>query len=223
MFTKKITAAAFVVAALASASAAHAQSVDIRVIGTITPAACVPTVGNGGVVDYGLIAASSLSPTSFNQLREQTLPLTITCDAPVQVAIRAIDNRADSKVAGVVSNLAGVSDDKANFGLGTAGQANIGGYVLRFAKGTFTADGAPVFATGSASNGDSWDASTQGVLQGGAENLQSWSDSDGGAPISFTQLNGSLSVQAVLNKGEALPLNDEIELNGLATLEIVYL
>ena len=48
--TIKKTSCALAVLA-ATALSAHAESVDVRVIGTITPAACMPTLTGGGTTD----------------------------------------------------------------------------------------------------------------------------------------------------------------------------
>lgn len=215
-FTKKLSIAAFISTALTAAAGVHAQSIDVRVIGTITPAACTPTIAGGGVVDFGVIPAASLNVTSFTELPKKSVPFSITCDAPTQVAVAVVDNRADSIVTGILA-----ADDANNFGLGKAGEAKIGGYVLDMEQGTFTADGSAAFTTASTDNGATWLNSGKGRLQ--KNQLRSWSLKSGGTPVAFTTLAGTLAITAAINKAEGLPLKDEIQLDGLATLEMVYL
>ena len=76
-------------AVLATSTAAMAESVDVKVIGTITPTACKPTLSGGGTVDYGIIPPASLKKDAFNQLDKRQLDFAITCDAPAKVAIAA--------------------------------------------------------------------------------------------------------------------------------------
>lgn len=217
----KISAVALALAATASVSA-QAQSIDVRVIGTITPAACTPTIGSGGVIDYGNIPASSLSATSYNKLDERALPFSITCDAPTRVALLTVDNRAASRVPGITRIVAPVSDN-GNFGLGTVSGANVGGYVVRMRQGTFTMDGVPAVTIGSGNGGVSWGSAPEGPVYHDVPRApNSWS-TGGNVPTAFTNLAGTLSVQAVLNKGEALPLTDAVPLDGLATIELLYL
>ncbi|MCH1996717.1 DUF1120 domain-containing protein, partial [Achromobacter xylosoxidans] len=60
---QKLATLSLALAGSMAASVAQAQSIDVRVIGTITPAACIPSLAGGGVVDYGNIAASTLNQT----------------------------------------------------------------------------------------------------------------------------------------------------------------
>ncbi|MCS3509274.1 DUF1120 domain-containing protein [Achromobacter sp. JUb104] len=214
--TKKLSTVAFTVGAIAAVAGAYAQSIDVRIIGTITPAACIPVIGGGGVVDFGLIPAASLNLTATTELPKRRVPFAITCEAPTRVAISVVDNRAGSQIPNIIAPTPG-----AVFGLGSANGANIGGYVMDMEQGSFTADGTPAFTVGSQTNGEIWLASTFGRLQGGQ--LRSWSLTATGAPVAFTNLSGILAVTAAINEAQKLPLKDEIRLDGLATLEMVYL
>ncbi|EMH7336993.1 DUF1120 domain-containing protein [Serratia marcescens] len=71
-------------AVLATSTAVMVESIDVKVIGTITPAACKPTLTGDGVVDYGTIAPASLNKDAFNQLDNKKLDFVITCDAPAK-------------------------------------------------------------------------------------------------------------------------------------------
>ncbi|MCS3509242.1 DUF1120 domain-containing protein [Achromobacter sp. JUb104] len=215
-FTKKISTAAFIAASFAAAAGANAQSIDVRVIGTITPAACTPTIAGGGVIDFGIIPAASLNTTSFTQLPTKSVPFSISCDAPTYVAITAVDNRADSAVTNIIG-----TQQNYIFGLSKAANANIGGYVMELEQGSFTADGKSVLTVSSNDGGTTWGVSTYGRLPQGA--LRSWSLTSNGTPVAFTNLAGTFAVTAAINKAEELPLRDEIQLDGLATLEMVYL
>ena len=65
------------------------ESVDVRVIGTIAPSACVIMLTGGGVVDYGAIKPETLSEDDFNVLAGKKLDLSINCAAPTMVALKS--------------------------------------------------------------------------------------------------------------------------------------
>ena len=59
---KKTLLAAILAMSATSAIAANPSAV-LKVKGTLTNAACTPTLSNGGVVDYGIINLGMLSAT----------------------------------------------------------------------------------------------------------------------------------------------------------------
>lgn len=159
---KKTVLAMVVMAAAGHAMAA--DSVDVKVIGTITPAACTPVLSGGGTVDYGTIKANTLSPTAYTVLDEKTLDLSITCDSPVKVAMKAINGRPDT-AAGVTEGTGGFAVSpvalgaKGNAhvaGLGLDGTAKVGGYNVALADAGNTLDGAAAGNLLSDDNGTSW-------------------------------------------------------------------
>lgn len=91
--------AALAIALLATTTAAFAaNSAQIKVIGTITPAACGATLTGSGTFDYGTISAGILSDTKATNLGARTNILTIACpSAATRVALAATDNVADTK------------------------------------------------------------------------------------------------------------------------------
>lgn len=222
-FNQKLTVMAFAASAVVANLSAQASSVDVKVIGTIIPGACTPTLAGGGTIDYGNIGASELSQTAYTALDEKPVPFTISCTAPTKVAIRGVDNKSSSVVPGILSALSGGRTDVYNFGLGTVSGSNVGGYSMLMKQGTFTADGVSVVAIGSVDSGTSWVGTTLGAVQNVATNLRSWSTTNNGVPIAFTTLTGTFAVQAVLNKGSDLPLTNDVPLDGSATLELIYL
>lgn len=220
---QKLATLSLALAASMASFGAQAQSIDVRVIGTVTPPACTPTLTGGGVVDYGNIAASTLSRTTTNRLGQKTFSFAITCDAPTRVAFRAVDNRASSLVPGIVTAITPGLGDDVNFGLGTVSGANVGGYLLRILQGTFTADSAATFNIGSLDGGTTWTPFNSNNVRHTASFLTSWSATNGGVPVAFTTLTGTMAVDAVLNRGDALPLGNDVPLDGSATLELLYL
>ncbi|MFP0195008.1 DUF1120 domain-containing protein [Pseudomonas sp. PHC1] len=210
-----------------------ANSIDVRVIGNITPSSCTPTLSGGGTIDYGNIAPSSLSATDFTVLPERQIDFTITCDAPAKVKIRAINGRP-STLAGATeqATTAGPSPvpifGVANMpvvGLGLDGAAKIGGYGIRIASGTVTADGIAVDSIQQNNDWgvDTWMANTTGNIYGtNISKNASWASTGTLTPVEFTTLTGKLGVQAYINKTTELDISKPIALNGLTTIELVY-
>ncbi|MFP2768852.1 DUF1120 domain-containing protein [Oceanisphaera sp. KMM 10153] len=217
-FATRLSALALAAVGMVAAAGAQAQSIDVRVTGTVTPPACVPTLAGGGVVDFGRISARSLNPTTFNALPDKTIALSIACNAPTRLALRGSDNRAGSAVPRIRPGV----NDVAIFGLGTVSGSNVGGYAMWLTPDTFRADGAVVRPIGGC--GTNWvHAGGAVVYHAGTCVMASWSATRGGQPLAFSSLTGEVRVEAVLNRGDALPLQDEVPLDGLATLEMIYL
>lgn len=215
----------------------RAESVELRVTGTLIPGACTPTLSNNGVIDYGNITADKLSQDAYTVLEVKSLEFTIVCTAPAKVAIKATNIRPGS-VAGADEN--GVSMAarspvalfdgafQAVVGLGFDAGVPIGGYALRAVSGSFSADGNSVVNIWQNSDNDSdnWDvASTTNTLYtpNAVFRYISWAAPGTELPLAFTVLNGQLEVQAYLNKASALDLSDAVRLDGASTIEIIYL
>ncbi|WBF46151.1 DUF1120 domain-containing protein [Serratia rubidaea] len=212
---------------------AMAESVDVRVIGTITPAACTPTLSGGGTVDYGAINPATLSAADYTLLPEHQLDFTITCDAPAKLALRAINGRPNTLAGGTEGvggygvspvQLLGSANVRAA-GLGLDGADKIGGYGMALRGDTVTADGNPVVSLVSSNRGAAWGVSAGGEIGGAAvaDNWRSWGATGTTTPVAFENLTGQISVQAYLNHASALDLTKPVALDGLTTLELVYL
>lgn len=112
-------------AVFSASSSIAADSVDLKVIGTITPVACTPTLSGGGTVDYGTIKADTLKADDYTVLPMRTLDFSITCDGNAKVAVSAISGRpgtalgADEASNGAATVPAGVT----LFGLDSATQS----------------------------------------------------------------------------------------------------
>lgn len=218
MKTKSFAAFILLAAVVFAAPALPAQSINVSVIGTVTPAACLPTLAGGGVVDYGNIPASGLNMSTFNVLPSKAVAFSVTCAAPMRIAISTIDNRLASVVPGAAAALVPGLLDSYNFGLGTVSGANVGGYTLTF--GTFTIDGSQMQSLTSMNGGTNWFVASPLVSSG---HLLSWGISAVAGPQSGKIFSGTLIVTAILNKGAVLPLTSAVPLDGLATMTIVYL
>ena len=217
----------------ATALPALAESVDVRVVGNITPTACMPALAGGGTVDYGNIPPSSLQADVYTTLEEKQVDFSITCDAPAKVAIKATSQRGNSAVNQANGSLSEVSTGNtlfglagvAAYGLGLDGAKGIGGYGLRLAPGTMMADNVAVDSIQSNGNTTTWAKTAAGSLVGTPTSIRyaTWAATGTTTPIAFTTLTGRLGVQAYINKASELDLTKPIALDGLATLELVYL
>jgi len=223
---------ACVIALLATTSTSvMAESIDVRVIGTITPTACTPSITGGGTIDYGSISPKSLKKDVFNYLEVKSVDFAITCDAPAKVALQARAVKGANAV-GADGRLWSVARDIPLFGgvydahgLGlTSDNKGIGGFGLRFETNTIIADSNKVDSIIQDGN-TPWVKSPDGSLIKGAgiKRLYSWSKAGEVNPVAFTTLTGTLNVQAYINKTSELDLTKPVRLDGVTTLELVYL
>lgn len=228
------TVCALAVLAATSLPVLAAPSIDVKVVGTISPTACEPTLTGGGTIDYGTIQKDTLAADVFTVLPEKQLEFAITCDAPAKVALKANNGRPGS-VAGA-TELAGIANnpiklfDKGTIGtvgLGLSEGAKIGGYAMRIAGSTVLIDGAKATPLQSDDEGISWQVVTDDLgslyRKSSSPRWNSWGVDGATAPSALTTLTGKLEVQAYINKTSELDLTKPIALDGLTTLELVYL
>ncbi|WP_407351387.1 DUF1120 domain-containing protein [Luteimonas sp. R10] len=200
---------------------ASAETAELRVIGTIVPGACAPVFTGGGTVDHGTIFASTLNADAQTRLPEQTIGLTVTCEAPTQMAITLTDERAASVVPGLTTTIAGLNDNF-HYGLGASAGGNIGIYAL--ALSGETGDGGAARRIVSTDNGATW-AAFGGALAPFATTgrMVSFAAAGGTVPVAFTTVTGNIRVATTIDAAENLDLTNDVPLDGLATLEVTYL
>jgi len=211
-----------------------AESVDVRVIGTITPTACTPTLSGGGTIDYGVIPPASLSDTAFTVLQEKQIDISINCDAPAKVSLKTINGRPNT-VAGSTEGAGGTarnpdgvtlfgSTNLAVAGLGLDGTDKIGGYAMRIAQGTAVADGSDVDVIISDDMNATWARSAAGSIFNQLRTRHvSWGATGTTTPVAFETFTAKLGAQAYINKASELDLSKPVALDGLTTIELVYL
>lgn len=199
--------------AVASAGSFAADTAELKVTGTITPAACVPNFGGGGVVDFGKIASQSLSLTAATELPSKTVAYTITCDALTKTAFTFTDNRADT---------ASITDANV-FGLGKSGAANdkkTGYYKLYQVAADLRGDGAAVDSIWSSDNGYGWARHGDGQVMRGR--LNSYSKTGTLVPGAYMTVTGVIKVVATIAARNTLDLTEDVKLDGLTTITIKY-
>ncbi|HEJ0337330.1 TPA: DUF1120 domain-containing protein [Klebsiella aerogenes] len=224
----KISAATFMFFTVAGQAMAADDNVDVKVTGQIVPPACVPAVSGGAVFDYGVIKAGSLASDDFTVLSKKTLDFSVNCDAAMKIAFKAIDGRSDTKVNPVGKSILDVivEENTPVYGLGvTSGNKKIGGYrILVFSA---QIDGAKkTQGLISHDNGATWKESIYLWMNPGEGIVSSLGDKSSetpSVPAALKTITGKIQIQAAINKGSELDLSKVTNLDGLASIQIVYL
>lgn len=221
----------FSVLALSINAAMAAESVDIQVTGKIVPSSCTPSFpSGGGIADFGTMKVASLNATTLTALKDmKEVPISITCEESTRIAVKFTDARdASSPTESVEFNTFGGSKQFA-FGLGTYNGKNIGAYALGIprAQGANTNDaGDALYPIESLDNGNSWAVNGIDYLQIASDNRFIYSfgttlNSVALAPQ--TKINFKVAVEATINPTNDLSITDEVTLDGLTNVELVYL
>ncbi|MEJ5058751.1 MULTISPECIES: DUF1120 domain-containing protein [unclassified Pseudomonas] len=204
---KKYFVALSTAALVSVAPYAFASSTDLTVTGVITPAACTPTLSNGGVVEIGKISAKILNPTQTTRVGTHLLQLTVACDGPTQFALNPIDHRSGT---GYLTSW---------FGLGLTDAGEKLGWVGVDVKNAF-ADGVAAQAIDSDDDGKSWNrtyVTSPGYL------LSVASTSDLSTPLFTKDLTMDFEVQTNIARADSLTLTDDVVMDGAVTFEMTYL
>lgn len=182
-----------------------ASSTDLTVTGIITPSACTPSLSGGGIVDHGKISSKDLRPDRETSLPSKTLQLAVNCDAATTFKLRGIDRRATSSTDGNAFGLGFINTDQ-----------KLGSSELRSIAPM--ADGVSVVPLGSTDNGSTWFRSARIDALG----ISSYGALGTTTPVAIKDLLTDLKVDTYIARADALDLTNEVALDGLATLEIVY-
>ncbi|WJV25606.1 MULTISPECIES: DUF1120 domain-containing protein [Pseudomonas] len=199
MNLKPLLALALLASAMKVASAA-----DLSVSGQIKPAsACNLTLSDRGQIDLGELSRNDLHATD-ETFFVRKLQLLVECKAATKVGVKSIDNR--ESVYG-------------DFGLGIQGSSG------RFAIYPFHrfGDGKPLFQLKSW-DGISWrhNGSTVAADPIYPSELGAWAE-EGALPQAFTTVSTELQLTIHLPPLSDLDLSQQIDLDGSATMELVYL
>ena len=194
----------------AFSSAYAAETVDLTVSGTIQPAACEPTLASN-VIDYGTISQADLNTDTPTALPARTVGMTVNCSAVTLWGLRGVDLRAAS---------AGANANGLHFGLGkTDADENIGYYSISLT--TPQADGNNVRAVRSN------DGFTTVTADGGLSSTTGWISAlaplGADQPLPSQSAMTQLQIATFINPTDDLTLSADVDLDGQATLELVYL
>ncbi|MEW5558766.1 DUF1120 domain-containing protein [Enterobacter asburiae] len=228
--------AAMVLALAAGNAMAVNDKADVKVTGKIVPPACVPVVTGGAVFDFGTTKAASLKQDALNYLGEKGLKFSITCDSPTKIAFRTTDLRNGSAIS--VSDMKLLSrpttSDMKLYGLGTEGGKKIGSFAMVIGgseRKIDTGDGVLITALDgirSMDNGKTWGLFSDNGKKGDIyldnnNSLTSFSASGTLEPLSVKTISASLWIGVALNKGSELDLTKANHLDGMASIQVVYL
>lgn len=216
---KKLVALSVLSATMLSSMTAHAATAELKLIGTITPAACVPNFTGGATINYGNIPASSLNQSAQTNLPNKTTVLTVACDAPIKFALKAVDERAATLIPEI--NLPAAPNPVYMFGLGAASNgAKIGAYGVQMSN--VTTDAGTTRTMRSLDGGANW--YFNGGAFGSDGRLIAFSDVSGSMlPAAHSSLTADITIVAAVDRASNLPLTSEIAIDGLTTIEVVYL
>ncbi|CAI8755799.1 MULTISPECIES: DUF1120 domain-containing protein [Pseudomonas] len=196
-----------------------AESVDLSVTGTIIPTSCVPAFAGGGTVDLRKISAATLNKTTQTLLPTHNISLHINCDAPAPVEVSVRDNRAATKLPGI-SDGAGQSDPVLFYGLGEINGTRIGGFALR--HGTPETDGTGRALLTRTLAAPAWRV-PGGTLVSNAPALYSWGISAAAGPVAARHHGFPMQLLPIIGPSNALPIANEIPLDGSVTFDMFYL
>jgi hypothetical protein len=182
------------------------STTELTVTGLITPAACVPELSNGGIVEHGKVSAKDLKQTTETLLARHTLQFRVLCDSATLYTLKPIDNRPNT------------GHDGDLFGLGKInGDQKLGGFqgLIRNA----IADNVPATVLNSRNNGDTW---VQTSYMRPTTINAFGSPADPTTPIAIKELLADLQISTYIARADSLDLTAEAPINGSATLEIKY-
>ncbi len=210
--------------ALCTTSAFAGETAVLKVKGTLTNAACSAALGNGGVIDYGRIALGSLNASANNVLGQKQLPVTITCTAPTKVGFTINDDRVDSNAQLPVDIGANknITSKSYTYGVGkTAGDVKIGNYGLWMTD--VMANGVAVDTLDQNKDWTDGHWETGGIPRSDAFNKIAFGATGTTAPLAVTNATFNFNSNLVIRDTATLAITDDTELNGQATLTLVYL
>ncbi|MDD2060846.1 DUF1120 domain-containing protein [Pseudomonas sp. GD03860] len=206
---KKLVAPLSLVLTLASTHAL-ASSTEVTLTGTLTPSACTPTLGNGGLVDYGGVSIEELEAHDDHyKLPDKQLSLTIQCASETSYALITTDNRHESSSSSTFSH-----------GLGMHKGQQVGALAIGLSDPEL--DGTPSKVLVSYNAGQTWFAglflyfspsqkSPATRVAFGAQTM----------PVPATRLSANLDITSMISN--TLPFNEEIPIDGSVTFNIMYL
>lgn len=210
-----------------------ADSADITVTGTIKSKACELKGPTASELDYGVITPEDLDDTGYTLLQPRNFDLTVTCQAPVKIALSVVSAQRGS-MAGATENAFGVgkvpremfgnpATSVSGVGLGLSGGKKVGGFGMLLLQST-VADGERVDVIEQLEGGTTWRKSYQGsVFDHRGKRLISVAETNTLTPVAITKLTGRAVIEAYINKKDELNTAEEIKLSGISTVELSYL
>ncbi|WP_077047372.1 DUF1120 domain-containing protein [Pseudomonas sp. KK4] len=184
-----------------------ASSTDLSVTGTITPVACTPSLSNGGKIDLGKISVKELQPTADTIISRAPMQLTIACDGETRLALKTTDNRPNTALYDVY------------LGLGKTPADEKLGFINIEIKQTL-ADSQVAQSISSADEGATWKRSNN-IYKGTITSVGTTADHQ--TPILVRDVVMDLSVMTTIARTDSLTLDNEVAIDGSATIDVIYI
>ena len=228
---KKILLASALALSVTSAFAADQVAV-LKVQGTLTNAACTPTIGNGGVVDYGTIHLGTLSKTAVNQLGKKQVDLTISCSSNTKVGFQIVDDRSETDalltVENAYANGESASSTGRTYGAGlTPGNVKIGSWALASDPANIVVDGkAADFLYSSMwtdQGAPEWKTNNVRARIETAQQVYTVAATGTLEPMAFKTATIPLVASLAIQATDTLAITDDTDIAGQATITLMYL
>ncbi|MVW72525.1 DUF1120 domain-containing protein [Bordetella sp. 15P40C-2] len=202
----------FATALAAPMFASAASAVQMGVKGTIFPGACDISMPAGSTVNIGRYAVGALNKDKARiYFGGWPLNFQVTCQVPTIIGIKTIDERSGTAVTDATPDAPATG-----FGLGKAGNTNIGMYQFLFSQ--VTADGEKLRARTFAPGKSVPERSTYAVPGGTMKFLTEESQEQ----TPHRVYEGQVGMAVYLEKGSAFHITEETPIDGLVTFELVY-
>jgi len=208
---KKVLALTLLSCAALAPSLTSAQTADIKVSGRLVPRACQLAFSGNNGFDFGTVNLSQLHASDATPLPVVWKKLAVTCPGGNRIALRMTDNRAGTAAAG--------TGEGYDFGLGGK---NTGSYTAKFNAITDQNGKRVEPLIDETGNGD-WKLKRDAFKPDGVFRMAFSSLGATDQPWPFLSLSGEFAVYPVINKRSELDSGTGIELDGSATLEVLYL
>ena len=210
-----------------SVASAFAVSADLRIVGIIKTPACSLDLGSGGVIDFGSIERGNLSQSASTAIGSRAMDIKVNCDANTLIGIKVADTMPNAKPASAMNfkfdyvnpGSLDLGNDRI-FGLG-GGSTPIGGYALRV--GNTTVDTRVADRMAISSDSKSWiEHSTTHVHL--SQNHSYFAPMNNNNQLVVGK-NFTFPVDVALSIDQAnkVPSDQDINLEGKSTIEVVYL
>lgn len=206
--------------AVSSGSVFAVDKADLSVTGKIVPASCDVAYANGGLVEFGDIEHTALNKDKTSTLPGKGLTWSITCNAPIPVAMKWTDNkRAD----GVHD-----SDRMFHFGIGKDSKdqpigrlyMTMGGLDAITVTGGATGD-STASVIRSVDGGANWNISaTSEPYHGG---WTSFAPTGATTPAAYQTYNGGLTFTTTIAPTDLLDITGSLAFEGSVTMDLEYL
>lgn len=205
------------------------QGFDIKVTGTIQPAACEAVITGGDTFDFGTIPAGSLEQDTFTYLGMRQTGFRILCLTPTRLMLQPRDNREGT----TGSLMPGDDSRETYFGIGMDSRNSpIGGWMASL--GTLLVDGGNDLAVISTrDNGRTWRPSLtidvpNNVIpfrkyKAGVSEQYSIAKAGEATPRAFSLLSGTLTAEVYITSASTLNTSSQLPFNGSVTVEMIYL